>query len=523
VADDGDTAFGLGKRQQNTTTGLVLEQWSGIATSVDAGQNVVITQSTTGASGDDIIFLMEISEPDADQVFDGTNTNGANTDNVATHNSGNVTTTTDGAVLIGFSSGGSGTYTVDADFTSVYTNSRSTIASLEQSAAGVTSYEVTSSPTRFASVIVVAYEAGEAAEPAIEADLNVTEGADTIASDVDVAVAASLSVTEGADTITVDAEVLVSVALNVSEAADTMAATYESLSYIVILTSLASSGDRITAIPDLEVGYWLRVGPVVTGGSILDVQVNEDGTFNVDASVTSFEVQAFNGSTWGGYGTQYTFETIEGELTVTEGADTFAATTTAAVEASLNVTEGVDTITVDADVLVSAALNVTEGSDQASFNVGSSVLGSLNVTEGTDTVAVSAEVQILAAMSVIEGSDTASLDVEVSVAASLNVTEGADTISVNAGSYIFAAMSVTEGADTFSADVELEAISASLSLTEGADAFSADVEVHVEVALSVTEGADTAFFTTLPLQDPTIVIRLQGTYGTRIALRGTRG
>ncbi|WP_116809431.1 hypothetical protein [Steroidobacter cummioxidans] len=74
----------------------------------------------------------------------------------------------------------------------------------------------------------------------------------------------------------------------------------------VNLTSLHSQANgRITAIPDLAVGDQLEISNVV-GGTIADVTVNSNGTFNVDDAVTAFTVRAWsaNDSMWGPYAVQ---------------------------------------------------------------------------------------------------------------------------------------------------------------------------------------------------------------------------
>lgn len=197
-----------------------------------------------------------------------------------------------------------------------------------------------------------------------------TEGEDTGSASVTHGVVASLATTEGSDALVALAQFIPNVAsLAVTELADTGSVSAQLLSYIVVLTSIASSGDRITAIPDLEVGWWLEVGPVVTGGTIIDVVVNQDATFEVDADVTSFEVRAWDGSSWGAYGTQYIFDPGEATLVVTEGSDTFAAAAESIVQVSLAVTEGSDTISIDAEADIEVSLVVTEAIDTAAATV----------------------------------------------------------------------------------------------------------------------------------------------------------
>lgn len=88
---------------------------------------------------------------------------------------------------------------------------------------------------------------------------------------------------------------------------------------VVLTAPLADSGDRITAIPDLEGGdqlAWFNV----QGGTIDDVVVAQDGSFAAEESVTAFDVEAHDGTGWGDSATQYTDEPVEDPLTLTDFA-----------------------------------------------------------------------------------------------------------------------------------------------------------------------------------------------------------
>lgn len=74
-------------------------------------------------------------------------------------------------------------------------------------------------------------------------------------------------------------------------------------SYVNLSGTLATSGLRITAIPDLVNTYQLEISGVV-GGDISDVTVYEDASISVSAGVTGFYVRAHDGSTWGALGFQ---------------------------------------------------------------------------------------------------------------------------------------------------------------------------------------------------------------------------
>lgn len=75
------------------------------------------------------------------------------------------------------------------------------------------------------------------------------------------------------------------------------------VAYVNLSGTLASTGNRITAIPDLASGDQLEISNVV-GGTISDVTVNADGSFSFADGVTSFDVRAHDGTEWGAVGTQ---------------------------------------------------------------------------------------------------------------------------------------------------------------------------------------------------------------------------
>ena len=76
--------------------------------------------------------------------------------------------------------------------------------------------------------------------------------------------------------------------------------------YVNLSGTLATEGDRITAIPDLASGDQLEISNVV-GGTISDVTVNADASFSVLAGVTAFDVRV-NDGTWSSVATQYVAE-----------------------------------------------------------------------------------------------------------------------------------------------------------------------------------------------------------------------
>lgn len=75
------------------------------------------------------------------------------------------------------------------------------------------------------------------------------------------------------------------------------------VNYVSLSGTLASSGDRITATPDLASGDQVEWSNVV-GGTISDVTVNADASFVASSGVISFDVRVNDGTGWGTYATQ---------------------------------------------------------------------------------------------------------------------------------------------------------------------------------------------------------------------------
>lgn len=77
--------------------------------------------------------------------------------------------------------------------------------------------------------------------------------------------------------------------------------------YVNLSGTLATEGDRITAIPDLASGDQLEISNVV-GGTISDVTVNADASFSVVEGVTAFDVRVNDDTGWSVAATQYVAE-----------------------------------------------------------------------------------------------------------------------------------------------------------------------------------------------------------------------
>lgn len=338
IVDDGGTDYTICKRQTDLTNGTTLEIWSGIATSVNAGQNVVVTQSVTSGSGDDWVGLHEVGNPDPDQVFDATNTNGANTSSVTVHDSGNVTPGTVDSVIIGASRDGSRTWTMDPDFISTLTNNRSTIGYREQAAIAALSYTVQSDIASFAGLIIVAFDSSGVGPSIanVDGDDTITStqanwpingsGFDNATVEIrqdSVEIAQTVAPGQTANLITCTTVfdpgapgngphlkygAAIAAVINADLSEDTQAITVAvpaGRAYVNLETPNTTADNRITAIADLEAGDQLEISDVV-GGSISDVTVNPDATFNCAESVVSFSVRCWDADdqTWGAAGIQ---------------------------------------------------------------------------------------------------------------------------------------------------------------------------------------------------------------------------
>lgn len=156
IDDAGTTTFSLARQTKNTSVGLVVEIWSGIAAGTNSGQDVVVTVQSIASSANHFIGLVEFAGNDADQS--SLSVNGANTASVTSHDSGSVTPGVADNVIIGMSSGSNRTWTNDADFTNVLVNGRTVFSYKIQSANTAQSFTVTSDTNAFAGLAIVAFK-----------------------------------------------------------------------------------------------------------------------------------------------------------------------------------------------------------------------------------------------------------------------------------------------------------------------------------------------------------------------------
>lgn len=165
IDDAGTTTYARGRREADATTGNVLEIWWGIAAGTNPGTGVTITKEGATDNGEDLIALFEFAGNDGTQA--SLSTNGAATSGTTSHDSGSVTPGTADNVLIAISRGSDRVWTVDADFTSVLANTRTTLAYKIQSSDTAQSYTATSDIGGFCVLNLVAFKgaAGGAAVP----------------------------------------------------------------------------------------------------------------------------------------------------------------------------------------------------------------------------------------------------------------------------------------------------------------------------------------------------------------------
>lgn len=165
VDDAGTTSYACERTQGDTAQGVVVAICWGIAAGAGAGTDVVVTWSTTGSSADDMIAVQEWAGNDATQA--SLSDNGANTAAATSHDSGSVTPGTTDNVLIAVSRGSSRSWTMDADFTSMLVNNRTTLGYRLQSSDTAGSYTVLSDIAGFADLAIVAFKGTASASGAL--------------------------------------------------------------------------------------------------------------------------------------------------------------------------------------------------------------------------------------------------------------------------------------------------------------------------------------------------------------------
>lgn len=133
-------------------------------------------------------------------------------------------------------------------------------------------------------------------------------------------------------------------------------------SYITVFDPYYIPEDRIQTVPDIEAGDVIAYGNVQGIGS---VTVNNDGTYTADVTVTAFDVQVWDGTSWGAVATQTVASQFGLEAITLE---THAATVAlgASISAgSESISIGTSPATVSSDRAVSGALESISLSTQA--------------------------------------------------------------------------------------------------------------------------------------------------------------
>lgn len=160
IDDAGTTVYACERQQGNSTVGITVSICWGIAAGTNPGTGVTITASETSTSTDDLIAIMEFSDADATQA--SLSDNGANTASVTSHDSGSVTPGVANNVVVAISRGSDREWILDADFTSLLDNSRTTAGYRIQSSDTSQSYTVTSDIAGFAALAIVAFKGAAA-------------------------------------------------------------------------------------------------------------------------------------------------------------------------------------------------------------------------------------------------------------------------------------------------------------------------------------------------------------------------
>jgi hypothetical protein len=190
---------------------------------------------------------------------------------------------------------------------------------------------------------------------------------------------------------------------------------------------------------------------------------------------------------------------IVGTLSVTEAADTAAATVTvqSPVLGTLAVTEAADTVSATTVTVAGASLSVTEAKDTVSATATRIAGATLSVTEANDTVSSTATRTAGGALAVTEAKDTVASTVAVTETISvgnLSVTEANDTSASSAGAPALVGDSnIYESPDTVAATVTTgyTPLNATLAVTEANDSLSSAAKAIAGASLSVTEAKDT--------------------------------
>jgi hypothetical protein len=182
-----------------------------------------------------------------------------------------------------------------------------------------------------------------------------------------------------------------------------------------------------------------------------------------------------------------------GALAVTEAADTFASAGAVRVSGSLSVSEPADSVAVSGIVRVRGSLALTEALDSFAANGDVHIRGNLTVSEAADTFAATGDVFIAGSFAATEQPDTVSVNGDVIVTGSLAVTEANDTASINGGSGVTGTLAVTEAADTVAIAGSVRVVG-SLAVTELADGIAISGQLRIVGALAVTEENDFAAF-----------------------------
>jgi len=186
----------------------------------------------------------------------------------------------------------------------------------------------------------------------------------------------------------------------------------------------------------------------------------------------------------------------QGNLAVTEAADTAAIVGQVVVQGDLAATEAVDVSAVSGAVLVQGTLATTEAADTFAASGGVVTSGDLAVTEATDTAAFVGAVLVQGDLAATEVADTAAMSGTVLVQGDLIVTESVDVLAASGVVVLNAItgdLASTEATDTL-AGAGAVLVQGDLVVTETADIFAATAGVVSQGDLAVTEAIDVAAF-----------------------------
>lgn len=180
---------------------------------------------------------------------------------------------------------------------------------------------------------------------------------------------------------------------------------------------------------------------------------------------------------------------ISGEASLTEGADSVAATGKLALSGAAAITEGADSVAAAATLAIKGEAGITEGADSLAATGRLAITGDASMTEGADSVSGIIANVILGAADIAEGDDQVAATGVLAIDGAASITEGADSVAAAGMLPIVGAADIIEGDDVLSATASV-LIQGAADIGEAADALSATGILLISGIADLVEGAD---------------------------------